>query len=222
MNVRTTIVVLSIIGCAADDPAVSADTSSGPSHQSGQEEQSTSAGPESSGPNTVSDSSGESSATPTSSTGTGTTEGSTTEGGTDDAESSSTGDASSEGSESSSTDTGGETGALDGCDPIAQNCPGGEACYPVMAEFECHGISEAGAQGDGCAFVDVCDAGLFCANPRVVENCMDDVGCCTAFCDTSNPIDPCTNISPMMFCISWYAEGAAPMGLENVGACAAL
>lgn len=235
MNVRAVVVVVSSIvsiggsvaGCGGDDPAVSAETSTGPS-TSGNEDPSTSVDPEGSGPGSQTDPS-ESSGTPTSSAGTttegGSSEGSTTDGGsstTGEAESSSTGDASSEGSSSGSTDTGGETGVVDGCDPIAQNCPDGQACYPVMAEFECYGISEAGAQGDDCGFIDVCDAGLFCAAAAIVDGCMDDVGCCTAFCDLSELPDPCQDISPAMFCVPWFAEGEAPPGLELVGACAAL
>lgn len=229
MNVRAFVVVVSSIvsigGCGGDDPAISAETSTGPS-TSGNEDPSTSVDPGSSGPSSVTDPSGESSGTTTSSPGT-TTEGESSggessTGTTGEADSSSTGDASSEGSSSGSTDTGGETGVVDGCDPIAQNCPDGQACYPVMAEFDCYGISEAGAQGDDCGFIDVCDAGLFCANAAIVDGCMDDVGCCTAFCDLSDLPDPCQDISPAMFCVPWYAEGEAPPGLELVGACAAL
>ena len=210
----------SISGCAGDDPAVSAETSTGPS-DSGNEDPATSVAPESSGPSSATDPSGESSGMITSSTGT-TTEGESSEGESTKGTADSTGDASSGGSSGGSTDTGGETGVLDGCDPVAQNCPDGQACYPFMAEFDCYGISEAGAQGDACAFVDVCDAGLFCASAEIVEGCMDDVGCCTAFCDLSNPVDACQDISPMMFCFPWYAEGDAPRGLESVGACLAL
>ncbi len=232
MNVRAFVVVVSSIvsiggtigGCGGDEPAVSAETSTGPS-TSGNEDPSTSVDPESSGPSSATDPTGDSSGTTTSSTGT-TTEGESSEGSssgsTTEADSSSTGDASSEGSSGGSTDTGGETGVVDGCDPLAQNCPDGQACYPFMAEFDCYGISEAGAQGDGCGFVDVCDAGLFCAAAAIVDGCMDAVGCCSAFCDISDPMDACQDISPAMFCIPWYAEGDAPPGLELVGACAAV
>ncbi len=234
MDLRAAIVVVSSIvsiggpigGCTGDDPAVSAETSTGPS-DSGTGDPSTSVDPDSSGPSSASDPTTDSSGTTAPTTDT-TTEGSGSEGSssegttTTDADSSSTGDASSEGSSGSSTDTGGETGVVDGCDPIAQNCADGQACYPLVDGFECFGISEAGAQGDACAFIDVCDAGLFCANAAFVEGCMDDVGCCTAFCDLSNPADPCQDISPTMFCVPWYAEGEAPAGLESVGACLAV
>jgi hypothetical protein len=47
-------------------------------------------------------------------------------------------------------------------------------------------------------------------------------GCCSAFCDLTDPEASinCPGAAGGQECIPWYEMGQAPMGLEDVGACA--
>ncbi len=108
---------------------------------------------------------------------------------------------------------------LDGCDPLQQTCPMGQACYPINDLFTC-APDASGAQGfddDPCEFINVCDPGLACLGAGAVANCASPVGCCSPFCDVTDPVDPCPAAAEQ--CVAWYAAGQAPPGLENVGVC---
>jgi len=113
---------------------------------------------------------------------------------------------------------------LPNCDPLIQDCPEGQACYPATDTFVCgpDAGGEAGAYGDGCEFVNFCDPGLFCANPDVVPNCDGAAGCCSEYCDLSvaDPDAACSGAAGGQMCTPWYEEGQAPPGFEDVGACA--
>jgi hypothetical protein len=105
------------------------------------------------------------------------------------------------------------------CDPLLQDCSEGQACYPFNEAFICavDASGENGADGEECEYINVCDPGLFCAATDVVADCASLAGCCTPFCDASDPIDGCP--SSQEDCIPWFAEGEAPPGFEDVGAC---
>lgn len=107
------------------------------------------------------------------------------------------------------------------CDPLDQNCDEGQECMPVADFFECvpDASGDAGAYGDPCEFVNVCDPGLVCVDPSAVppgQACEGAAGCCTPLCDVTAP-NTCPGEGQT--CQRWYEEGNAPMGLENVGAC---
>jgi hypothetical protein len=87
--------------------------------------------------------------------------------------------------------------------------------------FVCAPVAAAGSQGEGCGFVNTCDTGLACIGGDIVAGC-EDFACCSAFCDVSDPADPCMDLGPGMSCVAWYPPGDAPAGLESVGICAAL
>jgi hypothetical protein len=112
---------------------------------------------------------------------------------------------------------------LPSCDPLLQDCNDGEACYPTGDAFSC--IPDAGGEqglfGEGCEFVNVCDPGLFCAVPDGVPDCQGSLGCCSSFCDLSDPdaSAACPGAAGGQECVTWYEEGQAPPGYENVGAC---
>ena len=80
-------------------------------------------------------------------TGPGGTEGSTTD----------------PGNETDESGTTGGTGMVGGsCDPLAQDCPKAEACYPVGdGDFDCAPVGN-GNHGDDCEFLNDCGAGLAC------------------------------------------------------------
>ena len=111
---------------------------------------------------------------------------------------------------------------LPGCDPLLQDCLEGNACYPSSDTFVCgpDASLEMGVYGDGCEFVNVCDPGLFCANPELVPDCTAG-GCCSPYCDVSDPdaSAACPGAAGGQECVPWFEEGQAPPGFENVGAC---
>ncbi len=89
------------------------------------------------------------------------------------------------------------------CDPLLQDCPAGDACYPSGNDFACFGGDGPAQNGDQCASDPDCAAGLWC-----------DVDVCTEFCDVGGA---CSD--PGASCNPWYQPGRAPPGLEDVGSC---
>lgn len=107
------------------------------------------------------------------------------------------------------------------CDPLVQSCPDGQICFfdgvdNFICDFDASG--EEGQYQDACAFVNVCDYGLFCSGPEGVPDCVDASGCCSPYCDLSAAENTCPG-APMQECVPWYTEGSAPPGQENIGAC---
>lgn len=105
------------------------------------------------------------------------------------------------------------------CDPLAQDCPEGQACYGVNDVFSCvpDAGGDTGAPGDACEYINVCDPGNFCANADAVPDCPGNVGCCSPFCDLTDPVPSCL---PGQECVPWYGENPVPTGAnEDVGAC---
>nr|WP_293175439.1 hypothetical protein [Nannocystis sp.] len=110
---------------------------------------------------------------------------------------------------------------LSTCDPLVQSCPGDQICFfdgvdQFICDFDASG--EEGQYGDACAFVNVCDYGLFCSDPAGVPDCVDASGCCSPYCDLSVAENTCPG-APMQECVPWYTEGSEPPGQENIGAC---
>jgi hypothetical protein len=113
---------------------------------------------------------------------------------------------------------------LPNCDPLIQNCMvDGEACYGIPDGYVCAPdvSGEMGAFGDPCEAINVCDPGLECLAAEATPNCAGAVGCCTEFCDTSDPMASadCAGAAGGQMCISAFEEGAAPPGYEDVGYC---
>ncbi|MBC8067309.1 MAG: ribulose phosphate epimerase [Deltaproteobacteria bacterium] len=112
---------------------------------------------------------------------------------------------------------------LPNCDPLLQDCMEGAGCYVTNDSFSC--VPDAGgatgAFGEGCEFLNVCDPGLFCANPEGVPDCTGSIGCCSSFCDITDPeaTANCPGNAGGQECVVWYEEGQAPPGYENLGAC---
>ncbi len=113
---------------------------------------------------------------------------------------------------------------LPACDPILQDCPEGQACYPVQEDWICapDESGEMGVYGDPCEFINVCDPGLICLGAAATPNCQGSAGCCTEVCDLADPAGDaqCTGSPEGQTCQAWYEEGAAPPGFEDLGACA--
>lgn len=105
------------------------------------------------------------------------------------------------------------------CDPIAQDCPVGCACYPFDEDFVCapDGSGDAGGVLDPCEFLNACDPGLTCVGGASFPDCAGDVGCCTPYCEVGNDA-PCAEIAGTS-CERWFIEGMAPPGFEQLGVC---
>jgi len=104
------------------------------------------------------------------------------------------------------------------CNPLAQDCDAGDACYPINDGFQCapDASGEVGAPGDECEFINVCDPGSACLPIEHVPGCAGLAGCCSSFCDLTMEPAPCL---PGQECLPWYEEGQAPPKYENVGIC---
>jgi hypothetical protein len=113
------------------------------------------------------------------------------------------------------------------CDPLQQDCPAGDACYPIQDYWSCapDASGEAGGYGDACEFINVCNPGYVCLNSATVppgEPCEGAVGCCTAICNLADPLGDaqCEGAAGGQTCQPWYEEGTAPPGYALVGVCA--
>jgi len=103
---------------------------------------------------------------------------------------------------------------LDDCHPLAKECDEGDACVYVEDSFSCspggvHGIGEP-CNGSTCT------DGQACLPAPFLPECQSG-SCCTPYCDV-NTEDPCPDLEGST-CVTFFMEGAAPEGLENVGSC---
>ena len=106
------------------------------------------------------------------------------------------------------------------CDPLAQDCPNGNTCFPDFEHFTCvlDASGPDGAAFDPCEFANACDPGNLCNDPDLAPmNCdADAIGCCIPLCNLDdNPVCPGLNTT----CKPFYEEGTAPPKLENLGVC---
>ncbi len=102
------------------------------------------------------------------------------------------------------------------CDPLIQDCSGGQGCYAAFDNFVCAVPGPAdgmGADGDTCATIQGCNPGLICRTGT--EGCSTESGCCTPVCDLSGPDTQCE--SPGEDCIP--ALDDPPPDLVNAGYC---
>lgn len=78
---------------------------------------------------------------------------------------------------------------LASCDPLEQDCPSGEGCYPVEGVVACAPtVADDTAPGDACNSINACAAGQACVNGG--GGCDPTAGCCGSFCDLSRPHCP--------------------------------
>jgi hypothetical protein len=105
------------------------------------------------------------------------------------------------------------------CDPLAQDCPEGEACISVTETFVCvpDVSGDAGEAGDPCEAVNACDPGLACVGAKVVPGCVTS-GCCSPFCPVD--VEPAACPFEDQVCWPWWEPGQEPPGYENIGVCA--
>ncbi len=110
---------------------------------------------------------------------------------------------------------------LPGCNPLRQDCYRDDVCIASASGdgFACvlDASGDEGQYQDPCQYANVCDPGLYCAPADAVPDCVDSFGCCTPYCVLTEPHCP-----DQTECIQWFAEGMAPPGQEDVGACVAI
>lgn len=108
------------------------------------------------------------------------------------------------------------------CDPIAQDCPVGQACREVEGAWVCafDASGDTGGYGESC-YYESCAPGLVCLDAGANPNCTER-GCCTEICDLADPAGDaqCTGAPEGQICQPWYEPGTAPRGYEDVGICA--
>ncbi len=105
------------------------------------------------------------------------------------------------------------------CDPLAQDCPGGDLCLPVGDEFSCK-LDASGDEGqvfDGCTYANSCDPGLVCASTDSAAECDPRAdGCCVPMCSIS-AMAACPGVGQE--CVSLWEPGMAPAPHEDIGFC---
>jgi hypothetical protein len=84
----------------------------------------------------------------------------------------------------------GQTGwplCIERCDPIAQDCGDGKACFfdGGYLSFFCGVVNVPGALAEPCGWSQECDVGLLCVSDHVLPECPGD-SCCTPFCVTGD------------------------------------
>jgi hypothetical protein len=106
------------------------------------------------------------------------------------------------------------------CDPLAQDCDEGSACYLYNESFACvpDVSGKDGAPGRECEFTNACDEGTWCAPGDRVPDCTG-AGCCSPFCTVGDDT-PCA-ILPGTVCVPLFEEGHDPEGCVpvNAGSC---
>ena len=102
------------------------------------------------------------------------------------------------------------------CHALLQDCGIGEACWwlPDKEIFSCVFTTQDIPLGEPCGFVNDCAGGLTCTDAMLMPNCNGSA-CCAAFCDLSFPACPQMGTE----CTSFFEEGMAPAGWEDVGYC---
>jgi hypothetical protein len=107
------------------------------------------------------------------------------------------------------------------CDPLAQDCDSGDACYPFNYGFTCIPAMgpNVGQANDPCEYSNGCKQGLMCADASFVGmGCaLDAIGCCTPFCKF--PDGACPN--PDQQCVQYFDPMRLPPGDPNldIGSC---
>ena len=117
-----------------------------------------------------------------------------------------------------------------GCDPLVQDCPAGDGCFPTPDgdDFDCFLAAgpNGGPPGEPCPFINTCQIGFMCAAPEAVPGCTGTDGCCTPFCDLTDPTADvaCSEAfaNPDVACVPYFLDQPPAPGHENVGVCSLL
>ena len=102
------------------------------------------------------------------------------------------------------------------CDPLAQDCDPGLACYWNHQGFNCIFTTEDIELGQPCGYINDCAAGLTCLSAEVMPDC-EGASCCSSFCALDLGDAECAGL-PGTVCSSFFPDEPVP-GYENVGVC---
>lgn len=106
------------------------------------------------------------------------------------------------------------------CDPLAQACGDGEACYPLDGVFRCLPQQSGGTAGAPCQYSDACDPGLLCVLPEHLGECDGEMGCCTPYCDaTDEEAATLCNGDAGEECVPFEPGSPGAQAFPNVGIC---
>jgi hypothetical protein len=104
------------------------------------------------------------------------------------------------------------------CDPLAQDCGAGLACYwNNNGFFSCSSTAGNHPIGEVCGFINDCVDGSGCAASELLPACAGAY-CCTPFCDPAALVDPCPGLLAGTSCVLF--EEPQP-GDCHVGRCLA-
>ncbi|MFV8749718.1 ribulose phosphate epimerase [Nannocystaceae bacterium ST9] len=102
------------------------------------------------------------------------------------------------------------------CDPLLQDCDVGKACFYDGTGFVCANATQDIPTGEPCGYINDCVAGNICLAPESFPACAG-ASCCGQFCDLADPDFVCQPDGTE--CTTFYEEGMAPPGYEDVGVC---
>lgn len=106
------------------------------------------------------------------------------------------------------------------CDPVADNCPDGEKCFPAHDAFYCNanlGLGDVDVN-ESCEALGDCAKGLTCIDSSAASSACDPqiAGCCQPYCHV--PDGACPN--PDQQCLPYYDPGLqVPDAAKDVGIC---
>jgi hypothetical protein len=103
------------------------------------------------------------------------------------------------------------------CDPLVQDCGEGLGCFWANVSFSCIFTAGEIPTGEPCGYLNDCVPGDYCVDAANLPSCVGS-SCCTAFCDLQLGDAGCA-MQPNTTCVSFFEQGMAPPGYENVGIC---
>ena len=113
---------------------------------------------------------------------------------------------------------------IPGCNPLTQDCQANnEICIPDPQGYGFVCVLDASGDmhpaGTPCEIANQCNAGNVCLNVDDYPHpdCQGSLGCCGPLCEF--PGGQCPGEPAGLTCESWYEEGMAPPGYEDVGIC---
>ncbi|MCH9685584.1 MAG: hypothetical protein K0V04_29405 [Deltaproteobacteria bacterium] len=106
---------------------------------------------------------------------------------------------------------------IDGCDPIAPDCPEGQGCFLAGSSFACSSAPPKPVPlGEACSGLSSsCAPGQLCAYGAAFDCGRPGEGCCAGVCDLTDP-NGCAAFGGM--CTPWFPV-APPPELANLGVC---
>lgn len=102
------------------------------------------------------------------------------------------------------------------CDPLAQDCPDGQACAPGSGGFNCIEVTTAGVVGDVCYVAAECGPGLACVAAGALAEC-DGPGCCSSLCEVGDAGAQCAGAAEE--CLPLFSGDNVPPDWADYGVC---